>query len=152
MHTAFTIEALLLTAPTTRDRIGEPYGMRPGKRREVTSQWIVGPGNTDPNDDRFGEDGTIVIDLDTFHHASSKRYTSTLRVSIEGENMKQTTIAFGAHGETVDVYANPVERFSAKTMRLHHLHALKCVEASAYHCGLTLVTGIGQYLPSTVPA
>jgi len=149
---AFEIEALLNTEPTTRDRIGEPYGMRPGKRREITSQWVVGPGNTRPNDDRFGDEGSIVLDLDTFHHGDRKQYTSVLRVSIEGQNMKQTVIAFGARGEAVNVHGKAVDRFSAKSMREHHAHALKCVEASAYHCGMTLAAGVAQYLPTELTA
>lgn len=148
---AFDIEKLLLTEPTTRDRIGEPQPFRKEKRRQITSTWIVCQGNTDPNDDRFGEDGTIVIDLETFHHASSKRYSSTLRVSIEGENMKQTTIAFGARGESVNVSNQYVDRFNAKTMREHHAHALHLTGCSAYHCGLTLAEGVQQYLPAEEP-
>lgn len=149
---ATELTTLLSAAPITKDRIGEPERWGSGKKREIESTWIVGAGNTDPNDDRFGDDGTIVIDLTTYHHGSNKRYSSTLRVSIEGAMMKQTTIAFGARNESSTVLSDPVARFSAKTMREHHALALALVKQMPSVYAQSIAGGVAQYLPSTVNA
>ena len=154
MDTATKLDALLRTEPTTRDRIGEPYPFRSGKRREITSQWTYGPGHTDPDSTQYGEEGIITLNLTTYHHGDRKRYGSTLRVSIESLDgrMAQTTMAFGAKGEAVNVLHNPVSRFSAKSMREHHAAALAMVQELAYECGQQLAPGVQQYLPSPATA
>jgi len=148
------ITTLLRTEPVTRDRIGEPFPFRNEKRREVTSQWKVGPGSTDPDHPTRGDDGTIVLDLTTYHYASRKAYHSSLRVSIESADgrMSQTTMSFGLNGESVNVHQSSVARFSAKTMREHHAEALQLAKDHAGHCGSVLVQGVAQYLPRVTVA
>lgn len=151
MYSRFDLANLLRTEPTTRNRIGEPFPFRNEKRREITSQWVVGPGNTDPDSATYGEDGTIVIDLTTYHHAGSKQFMSTLRVSIEGDRMKQTTMSFGLNGESCDVHRAYVTRFSAKAMVAHHDRALYLtMECSADHSGMVLEKGVAQYAAKVV--
>lgn len=152
MTTAEQIATLLTTEPTTRDRIGEPYPFRNEKRREVTSQWRFGAGHTDPDNTQYGDAGTIVLDLTTYHHGNVKQYGTTLRVSIESEDgrMVQTTIAFGARGEAVKILNAPCARFSAKTMREHHAAALARVQELTQECGEQLAPGVEQYLPTPV--
>lgn len=153
MFDRYALADLLKTPGTTRDRIGEPYPMRNEKRREITTEWVVGPGNTDPDSPTYGEDGDIVITMTTYHHGSNKQYSTTLRVEIVAGNMRQTTIAFGTRGESYDVHRTPVARFSAKTMREHHAHCQYLVqECSADHAGMSLEAGVRQYIPTEVTA
>ncbi len=152
MFDRHSLAALLKTPGTTRDRIGEPFPFRNEKRREITTEWVVGPGNTDPDDERFGEYGDIVLTMTSYHYPNAKKYRTTLRVEIVGANMRQTTIAFGLKGETYDVGTDDVLRFSAKSMREHHARCLKLVEYSADHAGMTLEAGVAQYRPKQVPA
>lgn len=150
MFDAASIEALLHTPGETRDRIGEPYPFGNEKRREVTTTWEVGPGNTDPDSDTFGDDGTIELSLTTYHYGDRKEYSSTLRVSINCGSMTQTTMSFGLNGESAAVHREHVARFSAKTMREHHVEARRLVEAHADHLGSVLQQGVAQYLPKAV--
>ncbi len=147
MYDRHSLAKLLATPGTTRDRIGEPTAYRGDKKREIVTEWEVGPGNTDPDNDRFGEDGQIVLTMRTFHYKDRKAYSTTIRVELEGERMRQTTIAFGARGESYDVLTARVERFSAKTMREHHARCQELVGYSADHAGLSLEQGVAQYLP-----
>lgn len=147
MYGRFEIANLLQTPGALIDRIGEPHVMRPGKRREISHEWVVGPGREYPNDAHPGKEGRIILALETFHHASRKAFTSTLRVHLDGQGFRSTTIAFGARGEVVDVSIAPCPRFSAKAMREHHERARYLVqECSADHCGMTLAPGVGQYV------
>ena len=66
--------------------------------------------------------------------------------------MRQTTIAFGARGEAVNVLRTPVARFSAKTMREHHAECQRVIEEEAMQCGNVLAQGVQQYLPAEVVA
>lgn len=152
MYSAHDIANLLHTEPTTRDRIGEPYPFRVGKRREITSEWVVGPGNTSPDDNRFGDDddGTILLTMTSYHYGDRKTLSTNLRVEIEVGNMRQTTMAFGAHGEAVRVSNERCDRFSAKAMREHHARCIELVRYSALNCGQTLEQGVAQYLPKAV--
>jgi len=148
---AAQITALILSAPKTRDRIGEPYSMRPGKYREIVSTWEVGPGNTHPDDDRYGDDGTIVLDMRTTHCKDRKRYTTEIRVSIEYAGGSMTTLSFGTKGESMPIHRAPVERFSAKTMRQHHDAARGYSVLHADLAGATLEQGVAQYLAKASP-
>ena len=147
MYSPHDLANLLQTEGTTRDRIGEPRPFRNEKYREITTEWEVGPGNTSPDDDRFGDDGTIVLSMTSYHYGDRKTLSTALRVEIVAGNMRQTTVAFGLKGEVVQVLTTPCLRFSAKAMREHHARCIELVGYSALNCGQTLAPGVAQYLP-----
>lgn len=143
------VTALLQTEPTTRDRIGEPEPWGRGKRREVTSRWIVGHGFG-----HDGEPGTIVLDLASYHSTLRKCFTTSLRVSLEveqaGYTVTTTLIAFGARGECVKVHEAPCARFSAKVMRQHHHTALSIVQGwGLAQCADGIRRGVRSYQEPT---
>ena len=152
MYDYIALAALLFSPGTTRDRIGEPYPFRSGKRREITTEWVVGPGNTDPDHPTRGEDGEIVLTMTSYHYGDRKQFATTLRVEIVCKGMRQTTLAFGAKGESYDVLRTPVARFSAKAMREHHARCQELIRHSARHAAMSIEAGVGQYLPANLPA
>jgi hypothetical protein len=150
---------ILATEPTTRDRIGEPKPFGSGKYRDIESTWEVGPGQLHPDSSIPGEEGTIVLDLTTYHHGKAeyygqleKCYTSTIRVAFVGENFKQTTLSFGTKNESVRVLNVPVERFSAKSMREAHQKALAYVRENPNQIAPFIHGGVQQYVAKEVNA
>ena len=146
MYDAKSLSELLMTPGKTRDRIGEPSSFGREKRREITTEWKVGPGKNNT------EDGEIVLTMASRHHKTSKQYITDVRVEFVGENFRQTVMAFGAEGEAIGVKRTPVERFSAKTMREHHERCRELVRYSADHSGRVLAEGVKRYIPEPVEA
>lgn len=154
MYDEQSIASLLGNEPASHhDRIGEPTPWSNQKRREVTTEWVVGPGQSSR------DEGTIILRLTTYHHGKASyvgergnEYSSTMRVEFESADgrMRQTTIAFGTKGESVSVHrTGDVARFSAKAMREHHAEALRVVEGERHQIAAILVGGVSRYVAET---
>lgn len=150
MYDENAIATLLATGGQTFDRINDPTPWAGKKKREVTTEWVLGPG-----EDSSGRPGEIILRLTSYHYGKAEysgqlgnAYDTTLRVEFAGGGFRQTTLSFGMKGESIGVLREfDIARFSAKALRAHHDAALRAVNGERNHIASVLVNGVAQYLP-----